>query len=207
MAEDENRGPLAPERIVDPRSLPMVTAGWRGDLPHLYKEGCTYFVTFCLADAVPERLRRRRSIDDAGQPSEIAEHFDLDPDQGECILLEPRIASIIEASMLHFQGQRYALSAWCVMPNHVHVVVTPYADHALSDILHSWKSFSAHEINRALRRVGKLWEKESFDHLVRHDRAFEQFVTYTENNPVVAGLCERPADWPFSSARFRPRDE
>ncbi len=86
-------------------------------------------------------------------------------------------------------------------------VVTPYADHTLSDILHSWKSFSAHEINRELKRKGKILEKESFDHLVRSEHAFEQFVAYTEANPVVAGLCERPEEWPFSSARFRSRIE
>ena len=105
--------------------------------------------------------------------------------------------------MLHFQGERYALSGWCVMPNHVHAVVTPYADYSLSQILHSWKSYSAHQINKTLGRNGKIWEKESFDHLVRNEKAFEAFVVYTEANPVVAGLCDKPEDWYFSSSRIR----
>ena len=109
----------------------------------------------------------------------------------------------MESALLHFQGERYALSAWSVMPNHVHVVMTPYSGFTMSEVLHSWKSYSAHQINRLLQRSGRVWEPESFDHLVRDERAFEQFVAYTENNPVVAGLCEFPELWPFSSARFR----
>jgi REP element-mobilizing transposase RayT len=203
MTERDIRGPLNPDRIVDPKSLPRVEPQWRGDLPHLYKAGCTYFVTFCLADAVPGQVIRETMVEEDLDPEEIARHFDIDPWLGSCILKQPEIASIVESSMLHFQGDRYALSAWSVMPSHVHGVVTPNADHTLSDILHSWKSFSAHEINRELKRTGKIWEKESFDHLVRDERAFEQFARYTEENPVVAGLCGSPEEWPFSSARFR----
>ena len=200
---DPKKPLLNPDRLVDPRSQPKTTPQWRGDLPHIYKEGCTYFVTFCLADAVPDRLRRRRTIEDAKDPTKIAEHFDLNPSTGNRILRHREIAGIVESAMLYFQGERYALSAWCVMPNHVHVVVTPFADHTLSTILHSWKSYSAHEINKALQQSGRVWEQESFDHLVRSERAFEGFVQYTENNPVVAGLCHRPRDWSFGSARFR----
>ena len=117
------------------------------------------------------------------------------------------MASIVEGSLLHFQHDRYLLSAWCVMPNHVHVVVTPHQDHTLSTILHSWKSFSAHEINKRLKKTGTVWEEEVFDHIVRDEISMERFVRYTEDNPVVAGLCERPELWPFSSARFREHSE
>lgn len=207
MRERDIRGPLNPDRIVDPGSLPKATPHWRGDLPHIHKDGCTYFVTFCLADAVPARLNWKRLIEDTDEPAEIAEQFDLDPALGDCTLREPRVASIVEDSMLHFQGSRYALSAWSVMPNHVHAMVTPYADHTLSGILHSWKSFSAHQINKHLGRTGSVWQKESFDHLVRDENSFQQFVAYTEENPVVAGLCRHPDEWPFSSARFQNRGE
>jgi REP element-mobilizing transposase RayT len=203
MSVPKKQRPLNPDRIVDPRAQPKAIPQWRGDLPHIYKEGCTYFVTFCLVDAVPDWLKRRRRIEGAKDPKELAEHYDLDPSIGNRILRKREIASIVETAMLHFQGERYALSAWCVMPNHVHAVVTPYSDYSLSQILHSWKSFSAHEINKALQRKGTVWESESFDHLVRHERAFEQFVQYTENNPVVAGFCDSPDQWPFSSARCR----
>jgi len=120
-------------------------------------------------------------------------------------LKEPAVASIVEDSLLYFQNDRYLLSAWCVMPNHVHVVVTPNHDHSLSRIVHSWKSFSAHEINRLVGRRGTVWEEEMFDHIVRDEKSMERFVKYTEDNPVAAGLCERPELWSFSSARYRDR--
>jgi REP element-mobilizing transposase RayT len=203
MTDSKKKPPLNPERIVDPGSQPKTTPQWRGDLPHIYKEGCTYFVTFCLADAVPDRLKRRKKIESPEEPANIAEHYDLNPSIGDRVLGRSEIASIVESAMLYFQGDRYALSAWCVMPNHVHAVITPFEGHTLSEILHSWKSFSAHEINKTLRRTGAVWEPESFDHLVRNEHALAQFVEYTENNPTAAGLCGSPEEWPFSSARFR----
>jgi REP element-mobilizing transposase RayT len=196
---------MNPDRIVDPRSLPSATPTWRGYLPHIAKEGCTYFVTFNLMDAVPEKLGKQPLQTDADS-DEIAKHYDPPPSTGSCILRDSRAASIVENALLHFQGVRYALSAWTVMPNHVHAVVTPFADQDLSKILHSWKSFSAHEINKVLGRIGKVWEKESFDHLVRSESAFEKFVRYTESNPVVAGLCESVELWPFGSARLHGRE-
>jgi REP element-mobilizing transposase RayT len=207
MDDHEQHSPLAPDRIVDPRSKPYSTPRWRGNLPHIYKEGCTYFATFCLIDAVPKHMRRKRLSEADENPELIARKFDPAPNTGGCLLEDHRAGSLVEDALLHFQGRHYALSAWCVMPNHVHVVVTPYAGIALPKIFHSWKSFSAHEINKALEREGSVWEAEAFDHLVRNERAFEQFVEYTESNPVVGGLCERPEDWPFSSARYRSTQE
>ena len=115
----------------------------------------------------------------------------------------PRIARVVEDSLLHFEGQRYALHAWCVMPDHVHVLVTPFEDRPLNTILHSWKSFTANEVNKMLHRAGALWQPESFDHLVRSPEAFERFAAYIESNPVAAGLCSDPSAWQFSSARHR----
>jgi REP element-mobilizing transposase RayT len=93
------------------------------------------------------------------------------------------------------------------MPNHVHAVVTPFSGFALPEILHSWKSFTAHKINSVLGKNGRVWEEDSFDHIVRDENAFERFVIYTENNPVKAALCDRPESWAFSSARFRQGQE
>ncbi len=203
MNRESNPGPVVPDRIVDPRSQPFVKPEWRGHLPHLYKKGCTYFVTFNLFDAVPKHLKKRRLRSADGDSFNFAANIDPQPNTGGCLLKMPELASIVEKAFLHFQGKRYAISAWCVMPNHVHVVVTPFSGFTLSAILHSWKSFSAHEINSRLGRKGRLWEDETFDHLVRSELDFERFVCYTEMNPVTAGLCDHPAGWPFSSARFR----
>jgi len=205
MTDQKKPAPIFPARIVDPRFQPHTSPKWRGNLPHLYKEGCTYFVTFSLIDAVAGHIRRKRRLETDNEPETVAKELDPNPSIGCCLLKDPKAASIAEDSLLHFQGQRYALSAWCVMPNHVHVVVTPFSGISLPEILHSWKSFSAHEINKALAREGRVWEEEAFDHLVRNERAFSKFVDYTENNPVTAGLCERPEDWAFSSARLQER--
>lgn len=192
---------------MDPGSLPHAVPKWRGNLPHILKDGCTYFVTFCLHDVVfGRRVERSESALDGDSIRILREH-DPAPDLGRCLLNDPVVASIVEDSLLHFQNVRYLLSAWCVMPNHVHVVVTPYHDHRLSTILHSWKSFSSHEINKLLGRKGTVWEEEAFDHIVRDEKSMERFVEYTEANPVAAGLCDWPELWPFSSARFREHSE
>jgi REP element-mobilizing transposase RayT len=205
MARQKHREPLHPESIIDPGSLPYAPERWRGNLPHIYKEGCSYFVTFCLFDAVKKRQQLKEPTASSDAAENVAARSDLRSDAGCCLLKTSEVASIVEDALLHFQGQRYSLSAWCVMPNHVHVVVTPYPGHVLPDILHSWKSFTAHRINSVLGREGRLWEEEFFDHLVRNERDFEKFVRYTEENPVAAGLCELPEDWPFSSSRYRER--
>ena len=100
------------------------------------------------------------------------------------------IARIVPEALLHFDGQRYWLHAWSVMPNHVHVVMEPIADHKLSDILHSWKSFTAKAANKILRRKGEFWQPESYDHLIRDQEDFNHAVAYVLSNPIKAGLYD-----------------
>ena len=89
------------------------------------------------------------------------------------------------------------------MPYHVHTVFTPFTGQGVTGVLHSWKSFTASAINRVLGDSGQVWQHESFDHLIRSHESLVRLVAYVENNPVAAGLCRCPEDWPFSSARFR----
>ena len=195
--------PGADDRLQDPRSLPYSHPRWRGDLPHLHKEGCTYFVTFCLRDAIPVRARRRLLGDREETFQAVVRRAEPPGARRSGLLAQARVAELVEAALLHFHGSRYVLHAWTVMPDHVHVVVTPLAGHSLSDVLHSWKSYSAHGVNRELRRSGPLWESESFDHLVRGEEQLGRFLDYVENNPVAAGLCATPEEWPFGSASKR----
>jgi putative DNA methylase len=88
------------------------------------------------------------------------------------------------------------------MPNHVHTLFTP-RDVDMSQIVHSWKSFTAHECNKALGRTGQFWAREPFDRYIRSERHFRNALTYIENNPVKAGLCQKADDWRWSSARRR----
>ena len=188
--------------------LPFAPLQYRGELPHLHKDGGTYFVTFRLADAVVVRSPRMAAETAAPQgtaaPQEVAESSEPTLQQGSCLLGDPIAARVVADALMHFDRDRYALRAWCVMPNHVHVVFTPVGEWKPSQILHSWKSYTAHEINKALGRTGPVWERESFDHLVRSFDDLQRFVAYVERNPVEAGLASEPTQWPFSSAGHQP---
>jgi REP element-mobilizing transposase RayT len=200
---EEIKGPkalFADSPLADPRQSPKAELRWRGELPHLEKGGGTYFVTFCLAGAVRHRAT-------AGMTTEIdplAVGRSSEPvTAGVRVSLTGEAGSAVEAALLHFNGARYGLHAWCVMPDHVHVVACPFGEYRLAEIIHSWKSFTAKVVNRLVGREGVLWEREYFDHLVRSAQALGQFVHYTEENPVTAGFAVTPRDWPLSSARLR----
>lgn len=130
---------------------------------------------------------------------EMLERHEPPLTSGSCILRNPSIAALVQDSLLYFERSRYYLSAWCIMPNHVHVVFTPTGDFKLNNVLHSWKSFTAHQINKATRHSGEVWERESFDHMIRSCDHWSNLVEYTCQNPVQAGLCASPDKWPFSS--------
>ncbi|MGH7449953.1 MAG: transposase [bacterium] len=193
----------------------------RGYLPHLKVEGGTYWVTLRLYDSLPKevlaKLEEERKEWEKQQrakkiaPKELAEQWKrlyskrtqayLDAGMGECWLKRDDIGGLVAKAIRFFEGKRYDLHAWVVMPNHGHVMVTPHERWTLSSILHSWKSYTATEANRILGRVGEpFWQQESYDRLVRNDQEFYLICEYTINNPVTAGLCAKPEDWKFSSS-------
>jgi REP element-mobilizing transposase RayT len=96
-------------------------------------------------------------------------------------------------TLRRFDGEKYRLFAWCLMPNHVHVVVQPIASFRLAEILHSWKSYSGQMANRMLRRTGAFWQREYYDHLIRDGDELGKAIRYTAENPVKARLV----DWPW----------
>ncbi len=187
----------------------------RGYLPHLKVEGGTYFVTFRLADSLPQDVLERLAawrVDQlrrlaSGQSHELDARFSteldeqLDRGSGACWLNDARVARHVADSLRHFDRARYRLHAWVLMPNHVHALVQPLPGHALEEILHSWKSFTAHLANKTLGRTGAFWQPESYDHWVRNETELEHYRRYIEENPVKARLCGQPHDWPWSSAR------
>jgi Rad3-related DNA helicase/REP element-mobilizing transposase RayT len=195
--------PILPFTPFDP-DAPVTKTGRH--LPHWQQEGCTYFVTFRLADSIPEDklvqwqmelrewLRRHPEPRTTGQEQEYAEQFAerfhrwLDEGMGECWLRQPGISALVEEALRFFDGQRYWLGHFTVMPNHVHVLVRPAGDDALSEILHSWKSFTAKKINALLEREGKVWQDESFDCIVRDEAQLAQFTAYVHENPAKAKL-------------------
>jgi len=187
--------------FFDPRAEVCVA---RRNLPHWCQKGVMYFVTFRLADSLPDekllQLQRDREAWDkahTGTDKEMAEFHRLfsdrveqwlDSGSGSCCLAHPDVADIVADALRHFDGDRYILDEWVVMPNHVHVLVTPLATHSLSDILHSWKSFTATAINKALRQSGQLWQHESYDHIVRSEWQLQHFRRYIRENPEKSGI-------------------
>ena len=195
----------------------------RGYLPHLKREGASYFVTFRLHGTLPGslllRLKQEREniihqAEAAKRPLTRAEHDALfmwyvtkvdrildEAQHGECFMARREIADLVAGALKYFESDRYHLHASVVMPNHVHAVVRPERNWTLSSILHSWKSYTSSEANKLLNRVGqRFWQKESFDHLCRDDDDRLRCIRYTLENPVKARLCKNREDWPWSSA-------
>ena len=107
---------------------------------------------------------------------------------GSCPLRDPEIAQIVADALHHFDGERYELIAYVIMPNHVHILFRPHPDHSLSKILHSWKGFTAKKINERLNRKGKLWSDEYHDRLIREDVHLRNCIRYIRRNPRKARL-------------------
>jgi REP element-mobilizing transposase RayT len=176
--------------------------GWhsRGYLPHFEASEIVQTVAIRLADSLPEHVR------DTRRPLlPPAEELDttLDAGRGQCWLRRPDIARLVENTLLHFDAERYQLLAWCVMPNHVHIMVEMRVGFRLGDQVKSWKTFSARLANRVLGRTGAFWSPDFFDRYIRSERHYGAALAYIENNPVTAGLVRRAELWPWSSARFR----
>src|SRR5258708_23598067 len=119
----------------------------------------------------------------------------LDQGYGASYLSDGRIANIVQNALFHFDGVRYRLSEWVVMPNHVHLLAAPGFANSLSDIMHSIKSYTAQEANKILGRKGRFWFGDYFDRYIRNGRHFENAVNYIKNNPVSAGLCVSAREW------------
>ena len=124
-----------------------------------------------------------------------------DKGYGACWLRDERIAALVQDALLHFDGERYRLLAWVIMPNHVHVLVEMLEGFALGDVVQSWKSFTAKKANRVLNRSGRLWMEDYFDRYVRDEIHLWVTMSYIERNPVEAGLVRRAQDWNWSSSR------
>jgi REP element-mobilizing transposase RayT len=191
----------------------------RGFLPHVKREGASYFVTFRLADSLPKQvlLRFQREHAEAlrGLPTnagleqteeahrELRRKIEryLDRGAGACHLRRPEIADMITEALRHFHGDYYLLDDWVVMPNHIHVILWPMPNFTLSEILKSRKRHTARQANLILGTTGEtFWQPESYDHWIRNDEEKARIRRYIRMNPVKAGLCKAPEDWKWSSA-------
>lgn len=213
---DEDVG--APEDVASPARLAspgnVAPKEWRsrGYLPHRDKTHLLQSITYRLADSLPqEKLRlledELRTLPEALRETtkrQKIEHW-LDAGMGCCALRHPEVACYVRDSFLHFHGERYHLHAWCIMPNHVHVLIEPRTD--LASIVQSWKSFTSRWVLRNAAGLGlelpqtdQFWMREYWDRYMRDENHYRKTVDYIHQNPVKAGLCATPQAWPWSSA-------
>lgn len=182
--------------------------GWydRGYILHFEGGEIPQFFTFRLYDSLPASVLKhwREETAEAGDDGKIqfrknVERY-LDRGYGSCFLRDERVANLVQNGLLFHHDKKYRLSAWVIMPNHIHFLATPLENIELSQIAHSMKSFTAHEANKLLERSGQFWQHEPFDRYIRNRKCFVSVIRYIENNRVKSGLCSSPEDWRFSSA-------
>ena len=188
--------------------------GWysRGYLPHFDGGTKLQFLTFRLADALPQAVLDKWKIelaqcDELERKIVLRERIEkyLDCGYGKCYLKRAEIAKLVQDALLFHDEAKYKLFAWTIMPNHVHLLLKPLE--ALGALEHSIKSYTANKINKLLNRSGTLWQTEVFDRYIRDFEHYETTVVYIENNPVKARLCERASDWKFGSAYYLKNKE
>lgn len=199
-------------------------------LPHQIPEGFPIFVTCNLKGAIPQEVRERFL-----REREQLEREPLRPAESQCArrirhsklifamtdgyldrqqsgplhLRDPDATKLVENAILFGVPERYNLFAYCVMPNHMHLLLTPVWKYR--KLMQGLKGYTAFEINKLQRQRDRaFWQDESYDHWPRDEEEFFRIIAYIENNPVSAKLCECPEDWPWSSAskrRWWPRGE
>jgi len=180
-------------------------------LPHWQQQSATYAVTFRLDNSLPksvtqnyrsEKEQIQKLINEAKGDDHKIEFLKskldtlyrthiqeaLDQGYGEAYMKDSAIAQIVANAITHFDGKRYQLAAWCVMSNHVHLLIKPLDENTLSEIIKSIKNFSAKEANKALGRTGTFWKKEYYDHIIRDEEDFSNQLDYIKNNPIKIGI-------------------
>ena len=187
-------------------------------LPHWVQSGVVCFVTWRTDDSIPASVlekwrqdrrqwlrqhginpisrnwRQQLQLLDIEAQAEFYQHFskrwhdELDACHGACVLRDHSNAEIVGNSLHKFDGDRYELTDFIVMPNHVHLLATFSVEAATLEQCESWKHFTAHQINRKLVQSGRFWQQDGFDHLVRSVEQFEHFRRYIARNGIKAGL-------------------
>jgi putative transposase len=187
-------------------------------LPHWVQPGVVCFITFRTNDSMPKNVlirwhrereqwlrknginpvasdwRRQLAKLQRGQQIEFHRtfsdrwHDELDSGHGECVLRNADLATIVGDSLLFSVGEKYELTDFVVMPNHVHLLAAFSDEQGMLAQCRSWKTFTATRINRALNRTGRFWQQDGFDHLVRSEEEFRHYQRYIASNPQKSKL-------------------
>lgn len=205
-------------------------AFYRRNLPHIHPIGATFFVTYLLHGAIPKPLLRKLKGEHELTISELKQkgaetaidkerkryflRIDkaLHSSKSVPLLLNKKvIAQTVKDSLHVWDGKKLELVAYCIMPNHVHAVLTPFSEPSgktavyLQHLMESIKKFSAGKCNSLLGKKGQpFWQHESYDRVVRDRKELYNIISYTLDNPVKAGLCKERSGWEWSyiNARF-----
>jgi putative transposase len=215
--------------------MQKIKTHYRRNLPHIQPIGATFFVTFRLKDSIPaamlSQLRQEYEEKKAQLKKEPPELYGLlvhdarkryfarydalldDIQHGPDYLRQPAIAGLVREELHRFDGELYNLLAYCIMPNHVHILIDTSLQipasfestdleslnyKPLDVIMKRIKGPSAVAANRLLGREGKFWQRESYDHFVRNERELGNIIRYILENPVKAGWVGHWEDWAFS---------
>lgn len=175
-------------------------------LPHWQQGKACLFVTWRLANSLPKTIHRRLEwernlwLQNNPKPWSLTQenHYHrtftwrmekwLDQGGGPQFLREKRFAKVVEEGLHHFDGKRYLLKSFVIMPNHVHALFNPTEGWTLPQIMKSWKGYSAKCINEMLGRKGRFWQRGYWDRLIRHEFHFQRCLKYIKDNPRKAGV-------------------
>jgi putative transposase len=203
-------------------SEPEFVVDTKRHLPHKQLTDCVLFITWRLAFTLPESVLQKIAMNKSNYLNSIKdftpqekknagedyknsqfEYFDdwIDKFNGgkHNISLEPYL-SIITDTIKHDESKKYTVSAYCIMPNHAHLIIKPLYKseniyYAISEITEFLKSISAHKLNKALSLKGQLWQHESYDRVIRDEDEYKKTVEYVLMNPVKAGLVDKWEAW------------
>ncbi len=195
------------------------------NLPHIQPADTPIFITYNLALDLPETIKilfqrkhkefesklknmskkeqRQQIIIFEKMMFDIMDNFLGKYRNGPLYLENTKVARIVWDSLLFYNNKQYKLFCFCIMPNHVHVLLKPFNKEnnipiSLSYILQNHKGYSARESNKVLNKKGQFWQDESYDHYVRKENEFYKIVWYIINNPVKASLVKNWKDWEFT---------
>ena len=204
---------------------------YRRNLPHIQSLDATLFVTFRLADSLPQHVlaylaEERRLLQQKLNSNQFStahsrsinlarRHFAMleacldRATEGPTWLSNYAVADLVAEALHYRDAKQYRLDTFSIMPNHVHAVFAPLMKGAvpqsLSSIMHSLKRNTAKRANELLGRSGTSWEHETFDHYIRNQGERKRIVRYVLENPVKAGLVRTWQEWPWNYVRDTDR--
>ena len=208
---------------------------YRRNLPHIHPKDGIFFITFRLAGSLPDHIIQQlkhdretqiKTLEQKLSHKELAiETYKIDKrnfakfdewldnsSEGPQWLRDQDVAQIVANKIHELDGQRFRLIAFCIMSNHVHLLIDMIdfdnrmegklngktKDYPLADVLRLLKGSTARKCNLKLERSGAFWHSESYDHYVRDEEELAKIVEYVLNNPVKAGLVEHWQEWRFN---------